>query len=452
MKTDPPRSLKRYGTVWRWHFYAGLIIAPILLLLAITGGIYLFKGTIEASIYSEYYDVRPNQDGVTYPPSELIANALTAHENIATVTSYSPSEEATRSVAIGASFDDGASGTVFMNPYTGESLGVLMDQNRVMERLIELHSELMLGTFGDRVVELTASWTIILIASGLYLWWPRRSKPNLYGVWLPRVRKGKRVLVRDLHAVPAAWLSIGLLFFVLTGMLWTGFWGNGVQHIATSTGHGYPPSIWVGDAPQSLTEDVAESAWAAQKLPVPLSGNEQGYEQVSIDDVVTTGLHRELHPSYTVYFPRSETGSFTLSAFPDQARDEATMYVDQYTGAVLADYRYDDYGLVGKWMATGITIHKGLEFGLLNQLFGLLICIGLVGIIVSGFFLWRRRKPQHHMGAPKANSIRHNRALLVILLLFAVVFPLVALSLLVVFLLDVFLIQKNKRLKAFFHA
>lgn len=396
--------------------------------------------------------MRPNQDGVTYPPSELIANALTAHENIATVTSYSPSEEATRSVAIGASFDDGASGTVFMNPYTGESLGVLMDQNRVMERLIELHSELMLGTFGDRVVELTASWTIILIASGLYLWWPRRSKPNLYGVWLPRVRKGKRVLVRDLHAVPAAWLSIGLLFFVLTGMLWTGFWGNGVQHIATSTGHGYPPSIWVGDAPQSLTEDVAESAWAAQKLPVPLSGNEQGYEQVSIDDVVTTGLHRELHPSYTVYFPRSETGSFTLSAFPDQARDEATMYVDQYTGAVLADYRYDDYGLVGKWMATGITIHKGLEFGLLNQLFGLLICIGLVGIIVSGFFLWRRRKPQHHMGAPKANSIRHNRALLVILLLFAVVFPLVALSLLVVFLLDVFLIQKNKRLKAFFHA
>lgn len=396
--------------------------------------------------------MRPNQDGVTYPPSELIANALTAHEDIATVTSYSPSEEATRSVAIGASFDDGASGTVFMNPYTGESLGVLLDQNRVMERLIELHSELMLGTFGDRVVELTASWTIILIASGLYLWWPRRSKPNLYGVWLPRVRKGKRVLVRDLHAVPAAWLSIGLLFFVLTGMLWTGFWGNGVQHIATSTGHGYPPSIWVGDAPQSLTEDVAESAWAAQKLPVPLSGNEQGYEQVSIDDVVTTGLHRELHPSYTVYFPRSETGSFTLSAFPDQARDEATMYVDQYTGAVLADYRYDDYGLVGKWMATGITIHKGLEFGLLNQLFGLLICIGLVGIIVSGFFLWRRRKPQHHMGAPKANSIRHNRALLVILLLFAVVFPLVALSLLVVFLLDVFLIQKNKRLKAFFHA
>ncbi|GAF23180.1 LOW QUALITY PROTEIN: uncharacterized iron-regulated membrane protein [Bacillus sp. JCM 19047] len=450
MKTDPPRSLKRYGTVWRWHFYAGLIIAPILLLLAITGGIYLFKGTIEApSTASITMCVLTKMVRIRLVSSQMRSLLTRILQRLPLIPLVKKPLDL---LLLALHLTTGHPATVFMNPYTGESLGVLLDQNRVMERLIELHSELMLGTFGDRVVELTASWTIILIASGLYLWWPRRSKPNLYGVWLPRVRKGKRVLVRDLHAVPAAWLSIGLLFFVLTGMLWTGFWGNGVQHIATSTGHGYPPSIWVGDAPQSLTEDVAESAWAAQKLPVPLSGNEQGYEQVSIDDVVTTGLHRELHPSYTVYFPRSETGSFTLSAFPDQARDEATMYVDQYTGAVLADYRYDDYGLVGKWMATGITIHKGLEFGLLNQLFGLLICIGLVGIIVSGFFLWRRRKPQHHMGAPKANSIRHNRALLVILLLFAVVFPLVALSLLVVFLLDVFLIQKNKRLKAFFHA
>ncbi|MFS0785299.1 PepSY domain-containing protein [Shouchella sp. 1P09AA] len=452
MKTDTPRSTKRYGTVWRWHFYAGLIIAPILLLLAVTGGLYLFKGNIEAALYSNYYDVTPNPNGITVAPSELIANANQVYDNIETVTSYSPSENPTSSVGIGATFLDGSTGTVYMNPYTGGHLGVLLDQDRIMERLIELHGELMLGTFGDRVVELAASWTLILMASGLYLWWPRRAKPKVYGVWLPRLRKGKRVLVRDLHAVPAAWLSIGITFFVLTGMLWTGFWGNGVQHLATSTGQGYPPSIWVGDAPESLTEDVAESAWAAQKLPAPLSGNAQGYEQVSIDDVVTTGLHQDLHPSYSVYFPRSETGSFTLSAFPDQAKDEATMYIDQYTGAILADYRYDDYGTIGKLMATGITIHKGLEFGLLNQLFGLVICIGLIGIIVSGFIMWRRRKPDGHIGAPKAISIRQSRILIVILAVFALIFPLVALSLVVVFLIDFFLIQKIERLKTFFHA
>lgn len=452
MTTNKPKSSQRYQTVWRWHFYAGLIIAPILLLLAVTGGLYLFKGNIESSMYSEYIDVEPDVSGISLPPSELIANALLAYEDVETILSYSPNDEPTTSVEIGALFADGSSGTIFMNPYTGAELGILLDQNRIMERLIELHGELMLGTPGDRIVELAASWTLILTASGLYMWWPRRPKARIYGVWIPRMRKGKRVLVRDLHAVPAAWLSIGITFFVLTGMLWTGFWGNGVQHLATSTGHGYPPSIWVGETPGSLTDEVAESSWAAQKLPVPLSMDATGYEQISIDDVVTTGLHRELHPSYTVYFPTSETSSFTLSAFPEQAKDEATMYIDQYTGAVLADYRYDDYGTIGKLMATGITIHKGLEFGLLNQLFGLLICIGLVGIIVSGFILWRRRKPESHVGAPKGLSVRKSRVLIVILAAFAILFPLVAISLVFVFVLDFFLIQKNERLKKFFNA
>ena len=32
-----------YNLAWRWHFYAGLFVAPFMILLAITGIIYLFK-------------------------------------------------------------------------------------------------------------------------------------------------------------------------------------------------------------------------------------------------------------------------------------------------------------------------------------------------------------------------------------------------------------------------
>jgi uncharacterized iron-regulated membrane protein len=31
----------------------------------------------------------------------------------------------------------------------------------------------MIGTVGDRLVELAAGWGIVLVVSGLYLWWPR---------------------------------------------------------------------------------------------------------------------------------------------------------------------------------------------------------------------------------------------------------------------------------------
>ena len=36
-----------YRLVWRWHFYAGVVVMPFLLLLALTGGLYLFKDEID---------------------------------------------------------------------------------------------------------------------------------------------------------------------------------------------------------------------------------------------------------------------------------------------------------------------------------------------------------------------------------------------------------------------
>lgn len=48
METKPTsqneqQANRRYLTVWRWHFYAGLLVAPFLTLLAVTGlGMLLF--------------------------------------------------------------------------------------------------------------------------------------------------------------------------------------------------------------------------------------------------------------------------------------------------------------------------------------------------------------------------------------------------------------------------
>ena len=54
----PPAS-SLYRTVWRWHFYAGLLVLPFLILLAVTGGLYLFKDEINGVIYRAYLTVTP---------------------------------------------------------------------------------------------------------------------------------------------------------------------------------------------------------------------------------------------------------------------------------------------------------------------------------------------------------------------------------------------------------
>ena len=37
-----------YRALWRWHFHAGLFCIPFVIVLALTGSIYLFKPQIDA--------------------------------------------------------------------------------------------------------------------------------------------------------------------------------------------------------------------------------------------------------------------------------------------------------------------------------------------------------------------------------------------------------------------
>ena len=149
----------------------------------------------------------------------------------------------------------------------------------------------------------------------------------------------------------------------------------------------------------------------------------------------------------TCALPISPEGVFTLSVFPPKAQDEATIHIDQYTGDVIADYRYDNYGPLGKVMALAITIHKGLEFGLLNQIIGVIICLGLIGMVITGVYMWWKRKPKGKSGAPKAKSIFEFKGMLSVLIILGLIFPLVGLSLIILFLLDRFIIRNNEKLR-----
>ncbi len=159
-----------------------------------------------------------------------------------------------------------------------------------------------------------------------------------------------------------------------------------------------------------------------------------------------------MDPSFKISIPSDPSGVYTLSAYPAKAQNEATIHLDQYSGAVLADYRYDNYGIVGKIVATGITLHKGTEFGWFNQLISLLICLGIILVAVSGFYLWLKRKPSKGMGAPKGPKAFMLKGFLAVLVVLGIVFPLVGLSLLVVWLVDFLVIRRIPSVRRFFNA
>lgn len=443
------RDLKkaRYAVLWRWHFYAGIIVAPFLIFLAITGGAYLFQPQIDEYIYKDYYEITP--DGSKLSANELL-NSVKERYPEASVSSFRPGENVNRSSEVGISLDN-TSYIVFINPYNAEEIAKI-DSSKMLTNVIKkLHGELMIGTIGDRIVELMTCWAIVLIVTGIYLWFPRKKK-GMAGVLYPRVKNGKKIFRRDLHAVPAFWVTAGMLFLIMTGLPWSGFWGTNFQTIVTNQGLGYPPSIWTGDAPTSVTQtkDIADVPWAAENLIVPES-TVQDYLPLSIDDLMLIAEREGIDPSYTIYLPQSKEGVYTFSAFTARAQDEMTMHIDQYSGAILTNYGFENYELVGKLIAWGITLHEGTQFGIYNQIIGLIICMGIILTAASGFYLWIKRKPKNTMGSPKSPSVFNIKGFVFILVILGVIFPLIGFSILFILLIDWLIIKRVPALKKFFN-
>lgn len=436
-----------YQIVWRWHFYAGIIFAPFLIILAFSGGVYLFKPQIESMLYKDLYYVQ--EEGTsTLSASTLVSNLKESYPD-GSITSIKFYDDPSRTTEIGL-LDNGQMYSVFVDPYNGEVYGTLNNEEKFTEIFKKLHSELIVGgTVANRIIELAACWGVILLITGLYIWWPR-NKSSIWGTILPRLNAKGKTFWRDMHAVPAFWLSLFILLLIATGLPWTGVMGEQINRFATSTNTGTPPFAysWAGK-PESvtLTKDVAQDIpWANKNLSVPTSTTGK-YLPITLEDVIYIAKNENIKKPYTISMPDGESGVYTVSNDQKPA-NLATLHLDQYSGAVLSDVRFKDFGITAKLIEVGIALHEGRLFGLANQVFGLIVCLGLIGIVISSFVMWRKRKPQGKLGAPnKPKDKKITRTIFYIMLVMGIIMPLVGASIIVVFLLDRFVFPRIKSFK-----
>lgn len=438
-------SISFYNLAWRWHFYAGLFVAPFMILLAITGIIYLFKPQLDPLLYRPLMVVESGHH--RHSADSLMAHVQTAYPQ-GQISQYLPPLNAERSAQF-VVHDGGRELNVFVNPYNGAVLGEQDAKQNLQAVARALHGELMIGTLGDRLVELAAGWGIVLVVSGLYLWWPRGKASA--GVLWPRLGARGRLLWRDLHAVVGFWGSLFLLFMLVSGMTWTGYWGKQYADVWNR----FPAAMW-NDVPTSdqqareLNTAARQTVpWAVENTPMPVSGAHAEHAghgemhsgpaapQVSLQQVQDMADARKVEAGYSITLPTTAAGVFTVSVFADDPRNDATLHIDQYTGKLLVDVRWQDYSPVAKATELGVMLHEGKMFGWVNQLLILLVCLMILLGSVSGLVMWWKRRPQGGLGVPplRHDLPRWKRATAVMLLLGAA-FPLVGASMLVVWLLD----------------
>lgn len=437
-----------------------------MLILAATGIIYLFKPQLDAAMYPNLMFVQPSTSLVPY--TQQVQAAQKAYPD-ATVTQITPSAASNRSTEVLLTTSDKHNLMVFVDPYTGQVLGERDEDNNLQAIARKIHGELLIGKLGDYLVELAACWALVLLATGLYLWLPRK-RFSLWGTLIPRLwSKNKRVFWRDLHAVPGFYGILLIGFLILTGLPWTGFWGETFAQVYGK----FPPQMW-DEVPQStvLTGSLNQQRgqavpWAVEQLPIPQS-TPSGHEnhsgqshtdsselqnsnaQVDLNAVVALAQAKGAPPGFNVTLPESETGVYTVSAFPPDPTQEVTLHVDQYSGQVLADVRWKDYGLVPKAVEMGTAIPMGRYFGFANQLLMLVAALIVMLLSVTGAVMWWQRRPREAglLGAPAMPPFAQNwRVPLAIVAVLGLAFPLVGLSLVLVLLLDYVVLSRIPGLK-----
>jgi uncharacterized iron-regulated membrane protein len=323
-----------------------------------------------------------------------------------------------------------------VNPYDGRVLGSLPDKGTVMGTVRTLHSLKYFGPVARGLIEIAAGWAILLVGTGIYLWWPRGQKGGVVSV---RGTPPKRVFWRDLHAVTGLFVGGFIVFLAITGMPWSNVWGGQVNAWANGNNFGYPAGLRIAvPLSDEHLNHVAPTTWSLEQAQVPLSpAAGSGASSIGLDRAVATFDQLGLHRGYAVNIPSTPDGVFTGSAYPDDVAAQRVVHLDQYTGQSLVDMSYADYGPLGRWLEWGINVHLGQQFGLANQLVLLAACAGMVLLSMSAGVMWWKRRPKGSMGTPPMpRDARVFRGVLAILVVGGIVFPLVGASLLVMLALD----------------
>jgi uncharacterized iron-regulated membrane protein len=424
-----------YRTIWRWHFYASLFVMPLVLLLATTGAIYVFKPQLDRWEERAFSNLSTHK---AVSPNAQLAAVMDAHPGAQFHGYRLPAREGDAAVIHVGLADGRTMRDVYVSPQ-GKVLGSVDPDSRISATVSRIHGSLLIGRVGDWIVELAACWAIVMILTGLYMWWPRGQ--GVRGVIWPRLRSGKRIFLRDLHAVTGFWVSGLALVLLTTGLPWASVWGDAFRLARAELGLVQGAQDWKTGSHAPHAEHDHDAMMKMQAAGIPLIG--------LADMVAKAKLEKLPHPVFVKppgapeRFGPPTPMAWTIKSEAQNRPLNRSISFDVATGQELSRTGFSDKHVIDRAVNYGIAWHEGQLFGWINQLIAVLTAFGLITLVVSGFMMWRRRKPVDALGAPTAPAVPQKiGGVVVIIGVLAILLPLLAVSLLALWLFDRLLLPR----------
>ncbi|MDO9442070.1 MAG: PepSY domain-containing protein [Beijerinckiaceae bacterium] len=318
------------------------------------------------------------------------------------------SDDPSRSTAVLLIGADGLPYPVFVDPHDGHVLGSLTSGQWLPGITRALHGGWPAGRPGNWFLELGNCWAIVMLVTGMYLWWPRGR--SLWQALRPRLHSGRRVALRDLHAIVAVAFSGVLLFFLISALPWTSFWGGQVlSRVQSALGQTSPAGFSPGGASATRMMDAA----------------------TSIDAAVKKARENDVRGTMTVQMSPWPGAPLFVANRVSSINEDRVLHADPATGRIDKDFRNADLPVIPRMVAVGIHVHQG-DFGPVNLWLNTALAASLIWLSLTGTLSWWIRRPKGRSGVPPARAEAWPKGVIRSIIVAGIILPIFELSVVVI--------------------
>ena len=359
------------------HLWLGLSSGLIVVILGVTGCLYVFEEELRPLVHDYYYSDQLKDKKL--PLSEIIEIAKKANTNPKqSLSGCRIINEDDRTVIVWFFeelnpdafwyWNQYQSTYLYVDPYSGT---VKKQENYNFEFFVfirMLHQTLCLNSkIGDPITGTATIIFIISLITGLILWWPKNKQAAKQRFWFrwKDSTKWKRKNY-DLHNILGYYTMIFALIIALTGLVWAfDCYDKGIQ--------------WVLNGGKTFKKER------------PVSDTTQYTKNNSVDKIYAS--IKQSHPkaeSYYLFLPKENDSLATYNTFIRyQSRfDDTAIDFDRYTAKPLRTIRYEDKNNGEKFRFINYDLHVGSILGFPGKVLAFFASLVAASLPITGFLIW----------------------------------------------------------------
>ncbi|MBB6271295.1 putative iron-regulated membrane protein [Pedobacter cryoconitis] len=342
------------------HLWLGLFTGIIVVIISLTGCIYVFEKEIRDYMQKDYAFVPANEQ---QPVS--LAVLLQNFEKIAPAQKITGIKINNTAKNATVCFTTKKHNVYYLNPFNGSL--VKKTKPDFLITVQEIHTSLLLGETGKFIIRWSVVIFVIMLISGLILWFPgqvRLIKQALTVKWKGSFKR----INYDLHNVAGFYVSGILLISALSGLYF------GFKEVRTAV------SFLSGS---KLTE-----------------GHKAAPDQPIIKETIAERYER-IYRNAIVQYPGADLTNLSIRkdgnvrlrlTYPsDWARKRNTFFYNADNGQLIRSKLYKDYNGADIIEATNYDLHTGQLFGLFGKIVATIVSLIAASLPITGFIIWLKK-------------------------------------------------------------